>query len=122
MLRDSDGGDDREETDGANSWMSVGVHCCEAPHDGHAVVGESKAILGIYRERHFWQGWGLVCIPAWAPGDLPVLEPAWEMSKGITGLPREAEPGRPMMGGQWLVPSTAQAAGEQSAHYKYIVG
>ena len=26
------------------------------------------------------------------------------------------------MGGQWLVPSTAQASGEWSAHYKYISG
>lgn len=40
----------------------------------------------------------------------------------MTGLPGEAEPGRPVMGGQWLVPSTMQAAGERSAHYKYISG
>lgn len=26
------------------------------------------------------------------------------------------------MGGRWLVPSTAQAAGERSARYKYISG
>lgn len=38
------------------------------------------------------------------------------------GLPGDAEPGRPIMGGRWLMPSTAQAAGEQSAHYKYISG
>lgn len=71
---------------------------------------------------YFWQGWRLACIPAWAPGDLPVLEPAWERSRGVTGLPGEAEPVRPTMGGWWLVPSAAQAAGERNAHYKYISG
>ena len=74
------------------------------------------------QERHFWQGWGLACVPVWSLGDLPVLEPAWERSRGILGLPGEAEPRRPVMGGRWLVPSTAQAAGEWRVRYKYISG
>jgi len=57
--------------------------------------GRGKSNPRRNQERHFWQGWGLACIPAWVLGDLPVLEPDWEGSRGVVGLPGEAEPGGP---------------------------
>lgn len=38
----------------------------------------------------------------------------------VSWAAKEAEPGRPVKGGQRLMPSTAQAVGKRSAHYKYI--
>lgn len=45
--------------------------------------------------RHFCQDWALAYVPAWAPGDLPVLESAWNRLRGVMGLPREVEPRDP---------------------------
>lgn len=72
-----------------------------------------------HQERHCWQGWGLACGPLWVSGTCPCWE---ERSRDTAGLPGEAEPGGPAAGGRRLVHGTAQAAGEQSAHYKYISG
>lgn len=40
------GGDSREKRDQVSSQLSMGVHRYEPPHNGCAVVGEAKAILG----------------------------------------------------------------------------
>lgn len=97
----------------------MGVHRCEPPHHGHAVVGEGKAVGGGTRGSIFGSAGDLLASLHRPQGTCL----CWSKpGRGAGTSQGTAEPKGPMMGGQWLMPSTAQAAGEQSTHYKYISG
>lgn len=79
-------------------------------------MGEAQAILGGARKT-FLAELGTCFHVCMGPACSGI---SLEEDQRYHGAAKEAEPGRPVKGGQRLMPSTAQAVGKRSAHYKYI--
>lgn len=77
----------------------MGVHHCEPPRNGHADVGEAKAILAGARKA-FLAGLGSCLHACLGPKGPACAGISLEEDQRYHGAAKEAEPRRPVKGGQ----------------------